>query len=137
MQNWRRPATDGTELWISCKRQAFLSSFSRLQVIQNKRPWCSASAFVTAGLLYENDCIGTEFFLFKLATTCCENSVNKTINREKFLIWNSLEYFEKNQTFISLIKWIKNLVKWQSGAGTDFFYLNWPQHAVKIQSTRQ
>ena len=40
MQHWRRPATDGAEFWISCKRPAFLSSFSRLQVIQNKRPWC-------------------------------------------------------------------------------------------------
>ena len=28
---------------------AFLSSFSRLQVIQNKGPWCSAAAYVTAG----------------------------------------------------------------------------------------
>ena len=49
MQHWRRPATDGAEFWISCKRPAFLSSFSRLQVIQNKRPWCSAAAYVTAG----------------------------------------------------------------------------------------
>ena len=49
MQHWRRPATDGAEFWISCKRPVFLSSFSRLQVIQNKRPWCSAAAYVTAG----------------------------------------------------------------------------------------
>ena len=51
MQHWRYPATDGAEFWISCKWPAFLSSFSRLQVIQNKRPWCSAAAYVTAGLL--------------------------------------------------------------------------------------
>ena len=35
----------------SCKRPTFLSSFSRLQVIQNKRPWCSAAVYVTARLL--------------------------------------------------------------------------------------
>ena len=41
---------DGTIFLISCKQPAFLSSFSHLQVIQNKRPWCSAAAYVTAGL---------------------------------------------------------------------------------------
>ena len=50
MHHWRRPATDGAEVWISCKQPAFLSSFSRLQVIQNKLPLCSAAAYVTAGL---------------------------------------------------------------------------------------
>ena len=49
MQHWRRPATDGAEFWISCKQLAFLSSFNRLQVIQNKRHWCLAAAYVTAG----------------------------------------------------------------------------------------
>ena len=49
MSHWRRRTTKGAEFWISCKRPAFLSSFSRLQVIQNKRPWCSAAAYVTAG----------------------------------------------------------------------------------------
>ena len=29
---------DGAEFWINCKRPAFLSSFSRLQVIQNSAP---------------------------------------------------------------------------------------------------
>ena len=49
MQHWRHPATDGAEFWISCKRPAFLGSFSRLQVIQYKRPWCSAAAYVKVG----------------------------------------------------------------------------------------
>ena len=49
MQHWRRPATDGAKFWISSKQPAFLSSFSPLQVIQNKRPWCSAVAYVIAG----------------------------------------------------------------------------------------
>ena len=44
MQHCRRPATDG----------AYLSSFSRIQVIQNKRPWCSAAAYVTAGFREPN-----------------------------------------------------------------------------------
>ena len=30
---------DGAEFWINCKRQAFLSSFSTLQVIQNSPPY--------------------------------------------------------------------------------------------------
>ena len=34
---------------VSCKQPAFLSSFSLLQVIQNKRPWCWDAAYVTAG----------------------------------------------------------------------------------------
>ena len=52
MQHWCRPATDGAEFWISCKRPAFLSSFSRLQVIQNKCPRCSAAVYVTAGYIW-------------------------------------------------------------------------------------
>ena len=51
LQHWRCPATDGAEFWISCKRPVFLSSFSCLQVIQNKHPWCSGVAYVTDGLL--------------------------------------------------------------------------------------
>ena len=39
MQHWRPKATDGAKFWISCKRPAFLRTFSRLQMIQNKRPW--------------------------------------------------------------------------------------------------
>ena len=39
MHYCRIPATDGVEFWINCKRPAFFSSFSLLQVIQNKRPW--------------------------------------------------------------------------------------------------
>ena len=37
------------ELVVS-DRPAFHSSFSLLQVIQNKHPWCLAAAYVTAGL---------------------------------------------------------------------------------------
>ena len=29
MTHWRRRVTEGAEFWISCKRPAFLSSFSR------------------------------------------------------------------------------------------------------------
>ena len=35
MSHWRRRATEGAEFWISCKRPAFLSNFSHLQLIQN------------------------------------------------------------------------------------------------------
>ena len=63
IQHWRRPATDGAEFWISCKRPAFLSSFSRLQVIQNKRPWCSAVAYVIAGLLKRLRCEWTTQYI--------------------------------------------------------------------------
>ena len=49
MQHWRPKATDGAKFWISCKRPAFLSTSSRLQMIQNKRPWCCGAAYVEAG----------------------------------------------------------------------------------------
>ena len=49
MQHCCPPATNGAEFWIICKRPAFLSSFSRLQEIQNKPPWCWDAAYVTAG----------------------------------------------------------------------------------------
>ena len=39
MSHWRRWATEGAEFWISCKRPAFLSNFSRLQLIQNSAPF--------------------------------------------------------------------------------------------------
>ena len=35
MSHWCHTMVDGAEYWISCKRPAFLSSFSRLQVIRN------------------------------------------------------------------------------------------------------
>ena len=55
MSNWRCQTTEGAEFWITCKQLAFLlSSFSHLQVIQNKRPRCSAAAYVTTGLNQEN-----------------------------------------------------------------------------------
>ena len=43
--------TEGAEFWITCKRLAFLSSFSHLQVIQNQCPLCLIVAYVTAGLV--------------------------------------------------------------------------------------
>ena len=49
MQHWRPKATDGAKFWTSCKRPAFLRTFSRLQMIQNKRPWCCGAAYVEAG----------------------------------------------------------------------------------------
>ena len=52
MSHRHRQTTEGAEFWITCKQLAFLSSFSHLQVIQNKRPWCSETAYVTAGLVY-------------------------------------------------------------------------------------
>ena len=52
MSHWRHRTTECVEFWITCKQLAFLSSFSRLRVIQNKRPWCSAAAYVTAGCLW-------------------------------------------------------------------------------------
>ena len=36
MSHWCCRTTEGAEFWITCKRLAYLSSFSRLQVIQNK-----------------------------------------------------------------------------------------------------
>ena len=38
MSHWRRRAKEGAEFWISCKLPAFLSNFSRLQLIQNSPP---------------------------------------------------------------------------------------------------
>ena len=38
MSHWHCRTTEGTEFWITCERLAFLSSFSRLQVIQNAAP---------------------------------------------------------------------------------------------------
>ena len=38
MSHWCRRVTEGAEIWISCKRPAFLSNFSRLQLIQNSAP---------------------------------------------------------------------------------------------------
>ena len=49
MQHCRRRATDGVKFWISYKQLAFLNSFSLLQAIQNKRPWCWDAAYVTSG----------------------------------------------------------------------------------------
>ena len=53
----RHPATEGVEFWITYLRQAFLSIFNRLQVIQNKRPWCWVAAYVTAGFDYVKEII--------------------------------------------------------------------------------
>ena len=39
MSHWRCRATEGAEFWISCKRPAFLSNFSALQLIQNSAPF--------------------------------------------------------------------------------------------------
>ena len=38
MSNLRHTMVDGAEFWISCKRPAYLSSFSRLQLIQKLAP---------------------------------------------------------------------------------------------------
>ena len=51
--HWRHRTTEGAKFWITCKRLGFLSSLSRLQVIQNERTWCTALAYVTAG--YETE----------------------------------------------------------------------------------
>ena len=51
MSHWRRRKTKGAEFWITCQQLAFLTSFSRLQVIQKK--WCSAVAYVTAGYRFK------------------------------------------------------------------------------------
>ena len=42
MSHWRPRTTEDAEFWITCKQLGFLISFSSLQVIQNKHPWCSA-----------------------------------------------------------------------------------------------
>ena len=38
VSHWHRRATEGAEFWISCKGPAFLSNFTRLQLIQNSVP---------------------------------------------------------------------------------------------------
>ena len=38
MSHWCHTIVYGAEFWISCKRPAFLSTFSRLQKIQNSAP---------------------------------------------------------------------------------------------------
>ena len=50
MSHCRRQATEGAEFQISCKRLKELRKAGQLQVIQNKHPWCSVAAYVTAGL---------------------------------------------------------------------------------------
>ena len=44
ISHWLHMMVDGTEFWNICKLPAFLSNFSRLQVIQNSAPstivWC-------------------------------------------------------------------------------------------------
>ena len=55
MQHCHIKATDGVEFWISCKWPAILSSFGLLQVIQNKRPWCSNAEYVTAGIFGKSE----------------------------------------------------------------------------------
>ena len=57
MQHWHPKATDGAKFWISCKRPAFLRTFSRLQMIQNKRPWCCGAAYVEAGYVWNSSLI--------------------------------------------------------------------------------
>ena len=53
---------DGAEFWISCKRPAFLSSFSRLQVVQNSAPmWHPKKEISTLKvLLYKIDFLRTD-----------------------------------------------------------------------------
>jgi hypothetical protein len=38
MSHWHQQIVDSTEFWISCKRLAFLSTFSHLNMIQNSAP---------------------------------------------------------------------------------------------------
>ena len=55
MSHWCHKMVDGTEFWITCKRPAFLSSFSRLLVIQNLAPstmvWHQCDIRITAWTL--------------------------------------------------------------------------------------
>ena len=51
MSHWLHMMVDGAEFWISCKRPAFLSSFSSLQVIQNLAP--STIALFGVNVTYE------------------------------------------------------------------------------------
>ena len=63
MLHWRRRTTKSDILfWITCKQLAFLISFSCLQVIQNKHPWCSAAAYVTARLILHNQSHANRFY---------------------------------------------------------------------------
>ena len=96
MQHWRHPATDGAEFWISCKRPAFHSSFSCLQVIQNKRPWCWAVAYVTAGWAH------AEFF-----------PLSTESNKKKVSEWSQdcTDYKTSLDFFMTLLKWPKMDVK--------------------------
>ena len=80
MQHWRRPATDGTEFWISCKQPAFLISFSHLQLIQNKRRWCSATAHVTAGFGSQTCTFMSEQQLSSAHTKKVKKTKSKWIN---------------------------------------------------------
>ena len=52
MQHWHCPATDSAEFWISRKQPTFLSSFSRLQVIQNKRPLVFGGSICNSWMLF-------------------------------------------------------------------------------------
>ena len=50
MSHWRHTMVDGAEFWISCKRPAFLSVFSHLQMIQNLAHLPSCGVNVTSEL---------------------------------------------------------------------------------------
>ena len=69
----------------SCNRPAFLSSFSRLQVIQNKRPWWSAAAYVTAGLPF---CIAIDA-LYKFWALACFLSSDDGVTFSMYLLSSS------------------------------------------------
>ena len=47
---WLKGNDIKTTFFDNFMQLAFLSSFSRLQVIQKKHPWCLAAAYVRAGL---------------------------------------------------------------------------------------
>ena len=101
MQHWRRPATDGTEFWISCKRPAFLISFSRLQVIQNKRPLCWAAAYVTA-------------YLEKLKFLIFEGLINSLSGSNCGVVWmQNLKLFSWNGFKLVQTTWSVKQQNWK------------------------
>jgi hypothetical protein len=55
MSHWRHTMVDGAKFWISCKRPAFLSSFSRLQLIQKSAHLPSCGVNVTSEYMSCNE----------------------------------------------------------------------------------
>ena len=118
MSHWHGQTIDGAEFWITCKWLAFLSSFSHLQVIQNKGPWCSAPAYavqISAAinnkitLVIETKKQNTSTYFF-LSNYMVPHSSQETFTNHKFC-WCVVLLTERQFCFQLLLFFILSLAK--------------------------